>query len=146
MNILVSACLVGICCRYDGGHGYNEVIANLSKRHTLIPICPEQLGGLPTPRPPAELRDGRIVTKSGDDMTLQFDRGAKETLKLGQLTNCTLAILKNRSPSCGTTQIYNGHFSGEQIDGMGITARILSQNNIIVINETDIQMLKALNK
>jgi len=146
VNILVSACLVGTCCRYDGRHGYNEVIASLSKIHTLIPICPEQLGGFPTPRPAAELKDGRVVTKSGNDITSQFDLGAKETLKIAQLTNCTFAILKNRSPSCGITQIYDGHFSGKRVDGMGITANFLQQNGMTVISENDTQTLELLGK
>ena len=98
MKILISACLLGACCRYDGASKAHPLAALLAERHTLVPVCPEQLGGLPTPRPPAERRGGRVVTQSGD-VTEQYLRGATETLKLCKLLGCEAAVLKERSPS-----------------------------------------------
>lgn len=138
MNILVSACLLGVNCRYDGRSQFATPLLPLLKTHTLIPICPEQLGGLPTPRIPAERIDEQIFTKSGQNVTSQFIQGAEETLKLAQLYNCKLAILKERSPSCGAKQIYDGSFSGKLINGMGVTAALLIENGIKVIGESEI--------
>lgn len=138
MNILVSACLLGVNCRYDGKGQMAPPLLPLLAEHTLIPICPEQLGGLPTPRIPAERINTQVFTKLGQDVTAAFTKGAEETLKLAQLYHCELAILKERSPSCGAKQIYDGNFSGQLIDGMGVTAELLIQNNIPVIGESEI--------
>lgn len=140
MRILISACLLGVCCRYDGASKPHPLTAALAERHTLVPVCPEQLGGLPTPRPPAERRDGRVVTQSGD-VTEQYRRGAEETLKLCQLLGCGAAVLKERSPSCGHGQVYDGTFSGTLTAGDGVTAELLLAHGIPVYGESQIEEL-----
>lgn len=135
MRILVSACLLGTCCRYDGGSNEKVWIRRLVKDHTVIPVCPEQLGGLSTPRPPVEWIEGKAMNNQGQDCTEQFLRGAQEALKMAKLHDCRLAILKAKSPSCGSKQIYDGTFSGRLVDGMGVTARLLEENGISVIDE-----------
>ena len=140
MKILISACLLGVCCRYDGASKPHPLAAALAERHTLVPVCPEQLGGLPTPRPPAERRDGRVVTQSGD-VTEQYRRGAEETLKLCKLFGCEVAVLKERSPSCGHGQVYDGTFSGTLTAGDGVTAELLTVHGIPVYGESQIEAL-----
>ena len=140
MKILISACLLGVCCRYDGASKPHPLAAALAERHTLVPVCPEQLGGLPTPRPPAERRDGRVATQSGD-VTEQYRRGAEETLKLCKLFGCEVAVLKERSPSCGHGQVYDGTFSGALTAGDGVTAELLTTNGIPVYGESQIKAL-----
>ena len=110
MKLLISACLLGARCRYDGASKAHPLVSTLAEQYTLVPVCPEQLGGLATPRPPAERRDGRVVTKSGADVTEQYRRGAEETLKLCKLLGCQAAVLKERSPSCGRGEVYDGTF------------------------------------
>ena len=140
MKILISACLLGACCRYDGASKAHPLAALLAERHTLVPVCPEQLGGLPTPRPPAERRGGRVVTQSGD-VTEQYLRGAEETLKLCKLLGCEAAVLKERSPSCGRGQVYDGTFSGTLTAGDGVTAELLADHGIPVYGESQIEKL-----
>lgn len=140
MKILISACLLGACCRYDGASKAHPLAAALAERHTLVPVCPEQLGGLPTPRPPAERRGGRVVTQSGD-VTEQYLRGAEETLKLCKLLGCEAAVLKERSPSCGRGQVYDGTFSGTLTAGDGVTAELLAAHGILVYGESQIEKL-----
>ncbi len=135
MRILVSACLLGLRCRYDGQSKSNERVLRLMEKHELIPVCPEQLGGLPTPRPPAEIRNGRVTNCKGEDVTAQYEKGAAETLRLYDLLHCGCALLKARSPSCGCEEVYDGTFSGTLIAGQGIAAKMLSQNQIIVLSE-----------
>ena len=118
MKILVSACLLGTPCRYDGASKANAAIVALQEGYTLVPVCPEVLGGLPTPRPPAERQeDGRIVNRAGADVTAQYQSGAQTALKLARQEGCTMAILKARSPSCGKGKIYDGSFSGKLVPG-----------------------------
>lgn len=140
MKILISACLLGACCRYDGASKAHPLAAALAERHTLVPVCPEQLGGLPTPRPPAERWGGRVVTRSGD-VTEQYRRGAEETLKLCKLLGCEAAVLKERSPSCGRGQVYDGTFSGTLTAGDGVTAELLAAHGILVYGESQIEKL-----
>lgn len=135
MNLLVSACLLGVNCRYCGTGCANDKVLKLRKQHNLIPVCPEQLGGLPTPRDPVELVDGRAVTHSGADRTMQFSRGAQEALCLARLFHCGAAVLKTCSPSCGFGKIYDGSFSGVLTNGNGITAEMLIRAGIPVYNE-----------
>ncbi len=135
MRILVSACLLGLCCRYDGQSKANERVLRLSEKHELIPVCPEQLGGLPTPRPPAEIRGDRVISNLGQDVTAQYEKGAAEALRLYDLLRCDCALLKARSPSCGPDAVYDGAFSGKLIPGRGIAAKLLSQRHIIVLSE-----------
>lgn len=143
MRILVSACLLGVHCRYDGRDNGTEAVMALAKDHTLIPVCAEQLGGLPTPRPPVEWSGDRAWNTQGEDCTEAFRRGAEEVLHLARLSGCQLAVLKARSPSCGNRQIYDGQFRKQLIDGMGATARLLSENGIPVINETEVEAWAA---
>lgn len=146
MKILVSACLLGINSRYCGGGCLNEKIASLIGNHNLIPVCPEQLGGLPTPREPDEIREGRVFEKSGKENTDNFQKGAEETLRLARLLKADMAILKQNSPSCGSSMIYDGTFSSKKIPGSGITASLLIENGIRVISEEDIAELRELFK
>lgn len=135
---LCSACLLGKNCRYDGKSKPNKKVLELSKKEKLFPVCPEELGGLPTPRIPSEIRDGRVVTKDGEDVTEKFKKGAEETLKIAKENNITEAILKQESPSCGCGKIHDGTFSGKVIDGWGITADLLRKNGIKVISEEEL--------
>ena len=132
--IIVSACLAGYRCRYDGGVVPNEEVIDLMKRGEAVPVCPEMLGGLPCPRVPSErTADGeRVLSKSGDDVTEAFMTGALETLRMARLYGCTHAILKAHSPSCGCGLIYDGTFSGKLREGSGVTAELLLENGITV--------------
>lgn len=141
MRILVSACLLGACCRYDGAARPQRDVQALARRHQLVPVCPEQLGGLATPRPPAERRGGAVMTKSGADVTEQYRRGAEEAWKLCCLLGCEAAILKERSPSCGYGRIYDGSFAGRLVPGNGVTAELLCAHGIPVYGESQIQDL-----
>ena len=143
MKLLVSACLLGVGCRYDGGHNQLPQLKELLKTHTCIPICPEQLGGLPTPREPSERRADAVVTKSGADVTAQFRRGAEQALHLARLYGCKAAVLKERSPSCGSGEVYDGTFSGRLTSGDGVTAALLKANGIAVYGESDLDALLA---
>lgn len=138
MKILISACLCGIGCRYDGKSIYYEKLDQLNQAHTLIPVCPEILGGLPTPRPPAEIQHHRVMTCLGTDVTPQYKKGADETLKIAKMLHCSCAILKERSPSCGCGKIYDGTFSKTLKSGDGITAGILKQAGIKIFGESQI--------
>ena len=143
MRILVSGCLLGVCCRYDGASKPHHGVLELAKRHELIPVCPEQLGGLATPRPPAERQGSRIIARTGADVTEQYLRGAEEALKLHRLLGCDAAVLKERSPSCGSGEIYDGAFSGMLTAGDGVTAGLLKTNGISVYGESQIgELLK----
>ena len=136
--ILVSACLAGIPCRYNGESKLNKDVKQLIKDGEALFVCPEQLGGLTTPRPPAEIIKGRVIDKDGRDVTKEFLKGAEITLELARTYKCKKAILKARSPSCGKGKIYDGTFTGTLIEGNGITAEILVKNGIKVIDEDDI--------
>lgn len=141
MNVLISACLMGVYCRYDGTTKQTNKLEALMNQYTLIPVCPEILGGLPTPRPAVETQNGRAINKDGQDVTTEFERGAKEVLRLAKLYHCQLVILKERSPSCGNQTIYDGTFSGTLIEGNGITAQLLLDHGIKVIGESQIDSL-----
>ena len=137
-KIICSACLVGVECRYDGKSKVNKKVLALTKNTILIPVCPEQLGGLPTPRPPSEQKGTRVSTKFGRDVTKYFLRGAKEVLRIAKLFDVKRAILKQRSPSCGCGQIYDGTFSGKIIKGDGVTTKLLKKHGIRVLSEEDL--------
>ena len=141
MNILVSACLLGVNCRYHGGGEVIDELLDIMKDHHLIPICPEQLGGLSTPRTPAERYKDRIINAKNEDVTTAFHLGAQETLKLAKLYDCQYAILKERSPSCGSGKIYDGSFSGHLTKGDGVTAELLKKYGICVLGESEINVL-----
>lgn len=137
-NILVSACLLGVSCRYDGQSRPNENVIALKDKYNLIPVCPEIMGGLPTPRLPSEIVNGRVVMENGKDVTMEYQRGAFETLRLAGLFGCRKAVLKEKSPSCGCGKIYDGTFSRKLVQGNGITAQLLLENGIEVLGESSI--------
>ena len=135
---LVSACLLGVNCKYDGSNNRNEKVISLLKDEILIPVCPEQLGGLSTPRVPSEIKGDRVYSIEGKDLTENFIKGAKETLRIAKLYGVKEAIFKDGSPSCGVNYIYDGTFKGVRIKGKGITTRLLEREGIKVISEKDI--------
>ena len=146
MNILISSCLLGLCCRYDQKSVRNEKIVQLAEKHTLIPVCPEQLGGLPTPRIPCERQGERVMGKDGSDKTEPYLLGARSALQIAHETHCELAILKSRSPSCGKGIIYDGTFSGTLTEGNGVAAELLTQNGIKVLSDEDPEVDKLLSE
>lgn len=141
MNILVSACLLGVFCRYDGQEKVNEDVIRLMEHHTLIPVCPEQAGGMMTPRLPSERRGEQVVDREEHDVTAYYQKGADEALKLARLYHCEYAVLKERSPSCGKGHIYDGSFTGTIIPGDGVTAALLTEHGIKVIGESQINQV-----
>lgn len=137
MNVLISSCLLGFPCRYSGdGYPVPELPGLLADpRLHFVPVCREHLGGLPTPRPPAERAGARVLDRTGADMTGPYLRGARHTLELARLLDCRCALLKARSPSCGSGVIYDGTFTGTRIPGDGVAAEILRENGISVFDE-----------
>lgn len=136
-KIIVSACLLGVNCKYNGGNNYNEKILEYLKDKQVIPICPEIMGGLPTPRIASEIKDNMVINKENKDVTDNFKKGAEETLNLAKRLGVTKALLKSKSPSCGYKKIYDGTFSDNLIDGNGITTELLLKNNFEIITEKD---------
>jgi uncharacterized protein YbbK (DUF523 family) len=137
MRILVSACLLGINCKYSGGNNLCPALAAAVRqgKHELVPVCPEVYGGLPTPRPPAERFGKSVVTQDGTDVTPAYQRGAEAALALGKLYGCEAAILQSKSPSCGCGFIYDGSFAHKNVPGDGVTAALLKANGIAVYSE-----------
>ena len=140
--IIISACLCGCNCKYNGKNNENEKCVNLLKKGKAILICPEQLGGMTTPRIPSEILKNNgvklVINKNGEDVTNFFEKGAKEALNIAELVNSKVAILKDGSPSCGSNFIYDGNFSGNKINGEGITASLFRKNGIKVFSEKNI--------
>ncbi len=134
-KLLVSACLLGTPCRYDGKAKKNEAVCALAERFELIPVCPEVLGGLPTPRTPSERRGERVVMRDGRDVTAEYRRGAEKALELARREGIAAAVLKERSPSCGSGEIYDGSFTGALTAGDGVTAELLKAESIAVYSE-----------
>ena len=141
MKLLVSACLLGMHCRYDGRGKLCPGILALGEKHQLLPLCPELMGGLPIPRPPAEQQGERIVNCRGRDVTGDFRQGAQQVLRLARLWGAEAAVLKERSPSCGKDEIYDGSFQGRLVPGQGILARYLREAGLPVYGETEIGRL-----
>ncbi|PRX35571.1 uncharacterized protein YbbK (DUF523 family) [Orenia metallireducens] len=149
--IAVSSCLLGEDCRYSGNNNYDRRITELLEDEEVISICPEVLGGLSTPRPPAEIQGGdgkgvlegiaRVIDKEGNDVTVSFIEGARESLALIKEHGCSLAILKAKSPSCGSRVIYDGSFSGNKKAGVGVTTALLQKEGIEVFNEEEIDRI-----
>ena len=137
---IISACLLGVNCKYDGGSNClpQEKLAKLREEYELIPVCPEAYGGLTTPRAPSERRGSAVVSKLSADVTAEFERGAQAALYLAKLFGAELAILKENSPSCGSGTIYDGSFSGTLTEGDGVTAQLLKKHGITVIGESKI--------
>lgn len=140
-KLLVSACLLGENCKYNGGNNYTQEVADLKDKFELIPICPECFGGLPIPRVPNEIINGRTISKNGEDFTAEYEDGAEKSLYIANESYCCYAVLKERSPSCGFGKIYDGTFSGKLIDGNGITADLLDKNGIRIFGESKISKL-----
>ena len=140
-NLLISACLLGIGCRYDGGRVKKIDVEALKERFNLIPICPEILGGLPTPRTPSERIGALVMMKDGRDVTENFKKGAEESLTIARALDCDIALLKAKSPSCGKGRIYDGSFTGTLTDGNGVTADLLISEGIKVYTEDEIDLL-----
>ena len=141
MKFLVSACLLGEPCRYDGRSKPCEAVIKLQEQHVLIPVCPEVMGGLPTPRIPSECqRDGRVVNQAGEDVTEAYRTGAEAVLNIARRSECDGAILKERSPACGKGRIYDGSFSKTLTEGNGVCADLLLKNGIRVIGESELDV------
>lgn len=140
-KLLISACLLGVSCRYDGESKPLSGIERLMEKYELIPVCAEIFGGLSTPRPPAEIIGGKVVAKDGRDVTAEYMKGAKEVLRLGRLFGAQKALLKERSPSCGNGFIHNGKFDGGMVPGYGKTAELLLKNGFEVFGESEIGKL-----
>lgn len=132
MKLLVSACLLGENCKYSGGNNYTPAVEALKERFEVIPVCPEQLGGLPTPRVPSERVGDRVLTREGMDVTEAFALGAGRTLAIAKANGAGYAVLQERSPSCGGECVYDGTFSGKLIPGQGVTAQLLAENGVKV--------------
>lgn len=138
-KIIVSACLIGEACRYDGKSKPCEKVLRLAEKYELIPVCPEVFGGLSTPRPPSEMqKDGRFINSEGEDVTANYRRGAEKTLAIAKENGCRLAVLKEKSPSCGVHSRYDGSFTRTLINDSGITASLLRENGITVLSEEDL--------
>ncbi len=141
--LLISACLLGERCRYDGASQPlpAEQLARLREKYELLPVCPERDGGLPTPRIPSERQGDRVVNRAGEDVTAFYRRGAEKALELAREKGCVRALLKERSPSCGSGRIYDGHFTGTLTAGDGVTAARLKAEGIAVSGESQVEKL-----
>jgi len=135
---IVSACLAGVNCRYNGKNSLNEKVAAMVREGKAVPVCPEQLGGLPTPRENSEIRGSKVFSASGKDETALMKKGSEETLKIAKLVGASEAILKSRSPSCGKGKVYDGSFSGKLVEGNGVTTKLLLKNGIRVLTEEEL--------
>ena len=138
MKIAVSACLLGDNCKYNGGNNYSEKVAEFVKGHDVVPVCPEVMGGLPTPREPSEIVNGTVMHKDGTSVDEEFRKGAELSLKKVKDAGAELVILQSRSPSCGVSTIYDGTFSGMIISGQGIFAKLLIENDIKVLDVSEL--------
>ena len=138
MTILVSACLLGENCKYNGGNNRNERVLRFVAGHEIIPVCPEMLGDLPAPRKPVEWRDGRVVSRDGEDYTDAFRLGVSRAMALIEGKRIDFAILQSRSPTCGVKQIYDGTFSGTRIAGQGALAQALAERGIPLMDAEDV--------
>ena len=140
-NLIISACLLGTPCRYDGKSVKKIDIERLCEKYNLIPVCPEIYGGLPTPRVPSERRGDKVIMRDGCDVTDNYKRGAEAALSLCEIYGIDLAILKAKSPSCGCGRIYDGSFSGTLTNGDGVTAELLLAHGVRVLTEENIDKL-----
>ena len=138
-RVLVSACLLGQCCAYDGRDRRSDKVCRLAERYELIPFCPECVGGLPTPRVPSERRGERVVSRDGTDVTSAYTAGAEKALSLAERERVAFAVLKSKSPSCGRGEIYDGSFTHTLISGNGVTAELLLSRGIPVYTERELE-------
>ncbi len=135
MKIMVSACLLGDNCKYNGKNNFNKELIDFLKNYEVIKICPEVMGGLSIPRIPSEIKDNLVINKNNIDVTSFFEKGAIKSLEIAKENNIKIAILKDGSPSCGSNKIYDGTFTNNKINGVGITTKLLKENGITVLNE-----------
>lgn len=143
-NVLISACLLGLGCRYDGEWREYD-LKSLKDNFNLIPICPEIYGGLPTPRVPSEIVKDKVINREGVDVTEQYNKGAREAVKLAKLFDVKYALLKARSPSCGKGEVYDGTFSKKLVEGDGVTAKLLKENGVEIFTENEVgELVKKL--
>ena len=138
MKIMVSACLAGENCKYNGGNNQNEKVLQLIAENEVILVCPEQLGGLPTPRVPSEIKDGVVTSRDGRIVDSQFRTGAEKCLEIAMREKPELIVLQSRSPSCGIKQRYDGTFTGTLTDGPGVTAKLLMENGFRCVDVEDL--------
>ena len=138
MKIMVSACLAGENCKYNGGNNRNEKVLQLMAEHDVILVCPEQMGGLPTPRVPSELRDGVVTARDGRIVDREFRDGAAKCLEIARQEQPDLIVLQSRSPSCGVKQRYDGSFTGTLVEGSGVTAQLLMENGFRCVDAEDL--------
>ena len=138
MKIMVSACLLGQNCKYSGGNNRDERVLAFLEGHEVIPVCPEVMGGLPTPRPPAEIVHGEVINQLGVSVDKEYRLGAQKALEIARREKIDLAILQSRSPSCGVRQIYDGTFTGTKISGQGVCAALLMENGFAVLDREDV--------
>ena len=138
MKIMVSACLAGENCKYNGGNNRNEKVLQLMARNEVVAVCPEQMGGLPTPRIPSEICDGIVIARDGMIVNQEFRFGAQRCLEIARREQPDLIVLQSRSPSCGVKHRYDGSFSGKLIDGSGVTAQLLMDNGFHVVDVEDL--------
>ena len=138
MKIMVSACLAGENCKYNGGNNRSEKGLKLMAENEVLTVCPEQMGGLPTPRVPAEIRDGVVTAKDGRNVDAQFRAGAAKCLEIAKKEQPDLIVLQSRSPSCGVKQRYDGTFSGKLVDRAGVTAQLLIDNGFRCVDVEDL--------
>ena len=144
IKVLISACLLGDNVKYSGGNNLTPKLVTLLKKYNvdIVKVCPECFGGLPIPRVPSEIKENKVFSKDNRDVTEEFLIGAEKTLKIAKENEVNFAILKKRSPSCGSTYIYDGNFSGKIIEGQGITTRKLSEENIKIFSEENLEEIK----
>ncbi len=138
-KILISACLVGDKTKYDGDHNLTPYLNALLEKYELVPFCPEVEGGLKTPRDPSERKGDLVISKKNKDVTDYFDRGAEKAYLICAYLGIKIAILKDGSPSCGVSEIYDGTFKNKKIEGMGVTAEYLKKRGIEVLSDKDIE-------
>ena len=138
MKIMVSACLTGKNCKYNGGNNRNEKVLQLMEGNEVITVCPEQMGGLPTPRVPSEIRDGVVTAKDGRSVDKEFRAGAEKCLQIALKEKPDLIVLQSRSPSCGVRQRYDGTFTGTLVDGAGVTAQLLMEHGFRCVDAEDL--------
>ena len=136
--VVVSACLLGENCKYNGGNNYSAKLEELLRGKKIVSVCPEVLGGLSTPREPCEVKNEEVINSAGEKLTDAFVKGAEIAIKKAKENGAKVAVLQSRSPSCGVKQIYDGSFSKTLVSGQGIFARLLAENDIKIIDAEDI--------
>ena len=140
-KLLISACLLGRNCKYNGGNNYTPLAERLKARYDLVPVCPEVLGGLPIPHEPSERVGDRVLSRSGEDVTAAFRLGAEKTLEIARRRGARLAVLKERSPSCGWGAVYDGTFTGTVVPGNGVAAELLARGGVAIYGASRIREL-----